>query len=220
MGKISKGILGGVSGKVGNVVGSSWKGIDYLRVKPASVSQSNTLQQVTIRMKFALMMKLHQPIIEVVRIGFRGFAVKQSAYNAAVSYNYHNAIVGEYPDFSIDFQAVLISRGNLPGAVNPSAASTEAAKVVVTWEPNTGQGSALATDQAMVVLFNPELMEAVYITSGANRENGTHTLTVPSSWSGTAIHAYVAFLSNEAGTGQQGKNRVSSSVYAGTVTVV
>ncbi len=31
MGTISKGILGGFSGKVGTVVGGSWKGIDYMR---------------------------------------------------------------------------------------------------------------------------------------------------------------------------------------------
>ena len=34
MGKIGKGILGGISGKVANVVGGNWKGIDYLRSKP------------------------------------------------------------------------------------------------------------------------------------------------------------------------------------------
>ena len=33
MGIINQGILGGVSGTVGNVVGGSWKGINYLRVK-------------------------------------------------------------------------------------------------------------------------------------------------------------------------------------------
>ena len=31
MGKIAQGILGGLSGKVGNVIGGSWKGIDYKR---------------------------------------------------------------------------------------------------------------------------------------------------------------------------------------------
>ena len=35
---ISQGILGGISGKIGNVVGGSWKGIDYLRIMPASVA--------------------------------------------------------------------------------------------------------------------------------------------------------------------------------------
>ena len=33
MGTINKGILGGFSGKVGNVVGGTWKGIDYMRSK-------------------------------------------------------------------------------------------------------------------------------------------------------------------------------------------
>ena len=31
MGTIKQGILGGFSGKVGTVVGSSWKGISYMR---------------------------------------------------------------------------------------------------------------------------------------------------------------------------------------------
>jgi hypothetical protein len=30
MGTINKGILGGFSGKVGTVVGGTWKGIDYM----------------------------------------------------------------------------------------------------------------------------------------------------------------------------------------------
>jgi hypothetical protein len=34
MGIIKQGILGGFSGKVGNVVGGTWKGIDYMRVLP------------------------------------------------------------------------------------------------------------------------------------------------------------------------------------------
>ena len=33
MGTIKQGILGGFSGKVGTVVGSSWKGISYMRGK-------------------------------------------------------------------------------------------------------------------------------------------------------------------------------------------
>ena len=37
MATIKKGILGGVSGKVGNVVGGNWKGVDYLRSLPAEV---------------------------------------------------------------------------------------------------------------------------------------------------------------------------------------
>ena len=42
MGTISKGILGGFSGKVGTVIGGNWKGIDYMRSKAASVSNPRT----------------------------------------------------------------------------------------------------------------------------------------------------------------------------------
>ena len=42
MGTISKGILGGFSGKVGTVIGGNWKGIDYMRSIPASVSNPRT----------------------------------------------------------------------------------------------------------------------------------------------------------------------------------
>ena len=46
MGKIAQGILGGLSGKVGNVIGGSWKGIDYIRIKPSSVANPRTVGQV------------------------------------------------------------------------------------------------------------------------------------------------------------------------------
>ena len=49
MGKISQGILGGFSGKVGNVIGGNWKGINYMRVKPSSVANSQTEGQMVQR---------------------------------------------------------------------------------------------------------------------------------------------------------------------------
>ena len=37
MGTIKQGILGGFSGKVGTVIGGSWKGISYMRSQAQSV---------------------------------------------------------------------------------------------------------------------------------------------------------------------------------------
>ena len=45
MGKINQGILGGVSGQVGNVIGGTWKGIDYLRIKPSSVANPKCIKK-------------------------------------------------------------------------------------------------------------------------------------------------------------------------------
>jgi hypothetical protein len=57
MGRIKKGILGGFSGKVGSVVGASWKSIDYIRSLPASVRNPRTPAQVNQRSKFATVIK-------------------------------------------------------------------------------------------------------------------------------------------------------------------
>jgi hypothetical protein len=43
MGTIKQGILGGFSGKVGTVVGASWKGIAYMRSLPQKVKNPRTL---------------------------------------------------------------------------------------------------------------------------------------------------------------------------------
>lgn len=52
MGIIKRGILGGFSKSVANVVGSSWKGIAYMKSKPLSVANPRTTPQVNQRSKF------------------------------------------------------------------------------------------------------------------------------------------------------------------------
>jgi len=49
MGTIRKGVLGGFSGKVGTVVGSSWKGVSFMRSLPGKVKDPRTLLQLNHR---------------------------------------------------------------------------------------------------------------------------------------------------------------------------
>jgi len=64
MAHIRKGILGGFSGKVGTVIGSSWKQTMYMRSLPKSVKNPRTLAQRTQRAKFALAVALVRPVTE------------------------------------------------------------------------------------------------------------------------------------------------------------
>ncbi len=57
MGKINAGILGGFSGKVGNVVGAKWKGIDYMRLRVIPANP-RTPAQTVVREKMAFAMAL------------------------------------------------------------------------------------------------------------------------------------------------------------------
>ena len=88
MGIIKRGILGGVSNKIGNVVGSSWKGIATLRSLPLSVANPNTLAQRNNRSTFSLMSKLGSDVLATVCQPLWNRDAKQmSGFNAYVMYN-------------------------------------------------------------------------------------------------------------------------------------
>jgi len=211
MGKISQGILGGFSGKVGNVIGGNWKGIDYMRVIPASVANPRTEGQLDQRSKFSVVLNFLQPVSEFIKVGFKAYAIKMTAFNSAMSYNLKNAVTGEYPDYSIDYANALVSRGSLAGALNPTAESAAAGAVTFNWSDNSTEGNASSADLSMLLVFNPDKKEAVFVTSGATRATGTQTLTVPDSFSGDTVECFIAFAGTDGAT--------SNSRYIGSVEV-
>jgi len=218
MGKIKSGILGGVKGKIGNVVGSSWKGIDYLKTLPASYSDAKTETQVNNRSKFLTVVRFLQPLTEVLRVGYKSLAVKKSAFNAATSYHYKNAIMGEYPDVSMDYSKVMMSKGNLRGADNALASSSAATKLNLSWTDNTGLSSANADDVAIVVVYHPELGDAFHTLNAASRGDLAAELDLPQSYSGSDVHVYLSFMALS-GTKQTSQS-MSNSSYLGLVSIL
>lgn len=212
MGKISQGVLGGFSGKVGNVVGGTWKGIDYMRIKPANVTNPRTEGQVDQRSKFSTVLRFLQPMTDFLRVGFKLYANKMTQFNAAMSYNLNNAITGAYPNFMVDYASALVTRGNLTGAANGATSSPSAASVEVTWTDNSGSGSAQATDKALIVLLNTTRQEAVFTIAGPARSAGTETISVPSEYTGEDVEVFLGFISEDG-------SKVANSSYLGSVTV-
>ena len=66
MGKIKSGIFSGVSGKVGGLIGSSWKGIAYLKQMPQSVANPQTAKQVAQRTKMANVVAFSLAILSTI----------------------------------------------------------------------------------------------------------------------------------------------------------
>ena len=212
MGKIKQGILGGFSGKVGSVVGSSWKGISYMRGKAVSIKNPKTLQQKEQRSKFVLALSVLQPITAFIRVGFKRYAHRQSEFNAAMSYTVKHAIVGTYPNYEIDYRNLLVSRGTLTGASNATAQAATG-RIVFSWDDNSGIGEAQPTDKAMLVALNPAKGEAAYTTDGAPRSACLEHFGVSPFWSGDEVEVYLAFITED------GKD-VANSAYLGTVTII
>lgn len=211
MGKINQGILGGFSGKVGTVIGGTWKGITYMRAKAVSIANPRTEAQQSQRMKFSLVLRFLQPCTNFLRVGYKNYAVKQSAFNAATSYMLSNAITGVYPSFGIDPSKVMLSRGALTTPMNAQA-SMAGASVKITWDDNSTSGSAKPSDKAMPIVINPDNGEAVWETAGSDRISCTETLNIPADWTGDQVEVYLGFISDD------GKE-VSNSVYAGSLLI-
>ncbi len=132
MGKYENGILGGFNGKVGNVVGSTWKGISYMKAKPNKGNRKTSEKQMIQRAKFLFATNFIQPLNPIIQIGFRKLDIHKSPKNAAMSDLLNYAITGDYPSFGIDFRNLKLSKGSLE---NPEDYSIELQenRVVFNW---------------------------------------------------------------------------------------
>ena len=194
MGTIKIGILGGFSGKVGTVIGATWKGIDYMRSRATSVSNPNTPAQLEHRAKFVTIVLFLKPLTAFLRFGFKSLAIKKSGFNAAMAANFKNdVIIGTYPAFNIDYTKISVSQGNLPGALNPATVSATAGTVRFTWENNSWETNASVDDQAVLVVYNPTKEAAVSVIGGLTRAVGSQTIILPNSFSGDEVQCYIAF---------------------------
>ena len=88
-----------------------------------------------------------------MNVTFKNLAVRMTGFNKGYSYNIKNVFTGEYPDLSIDYSLVMLSRGDLPNADSPSAISSSPGSLDFSWTDNTGKGKALKTDKAFVAIY-------------------------------------------------------------------
>lgn len=194
MGIIKKGILGGFSGRVGTVVGSSWNSISYMRSLADSYADANTEKQRCQRNRFTAVMGFLKTMVPYLRIGYRNCGAGQSTYSAAMSEVLKNAVEGCEVAAAVNFSKVLISRGSLTGA--PDAAVEVAGnKATFTWTDNSGTGSAKTDDVALVLAYNKDKEESVYDTQAGTRADGTAELALPTAWADDALAVYLSFCS-------------------------
>ncbi|MDP2412489.1 DUF6266 family protein [Daejeonella sp.] len=211
MGTYKKGILGSFSGKVGTVVGSSWNGIEYMRSLPKPSSKAPTDLQMLQRAKMGMATGFLQPISALISIGYKSLANRQTAFNVATSQLLAEAITGTYPDLTIDYPKVLISKGNLTGAWGP-AVNSAASKVNVTWQDNSASGTAKPGDKVMLLVYNPEKSQYVFTTDGDNRSTLADSMDLPADFVGDTVHVWIAFISAD-------KKTVSTSLYISEVVI-
>lgn len=212
MGIITNGILGGFSGTVGTVVGSTWRGIDYMRSRPLySKDRQFTPAQLDQQLKFGLVTRFTHTMPDLLNLTYKRYADRQTGRNSAVSYLLQHAVTGSSPHFQLDYPKVLISRGPLLGAKDATAAAGPGAAITFTWRNNAGAGRARTSDRAIVVAHCPALQQSRYALTDATRSSGTARLDV-NGFKGHTIHTWLGFIA-------EGGHYIANSVYSGALVV-
>lgn len=190
MGIIKRGILGGVSGKVANVIGGSWKGIEYLRSMPLSVANPRTTSQVANRDRFKSVTVLASEMLTtIIKPLWDRFAVSMSGYNDFCKSNKDVFSGGTFQASSL-----VISRGKMdaPTGLTGTANST-AHTFTVSWSNALSDAYASADDEVYIAVVGSEGVFAAAVSGAVKRSAGTVTFDYPPTWRGGQPIAFVAF---------------------------
>ncbi len=192
MGILRRGILGGFSGKVANVVGSSWKGIAVMKSLPLSVANPRTAPQVAQRTRFSNTVAFAVAILgTVIKPLWDRFAQAQSGFNAFISENIE-LFDDESPAPPAD---LVISKGRMAStAIDSVATSGGGQAILISWNDDTGSGFKLATDIPYVVVANLTTDEVLgYEVSNRDRADESVTVDVPGDRGTDTFAVYLAF---------------------------
>jgi len=201
---LKNGIDGAFSGKVGTVVGTTWRGLKIIRSRPKTPA-SFSEKQLANQMKMKVAQDFLRRLVEPIRIGFRDDSIVPTAYNTGLSYLKKHALTGEYPEIRVDFPAVKIAQGRLaiPDDIQMDAAGGQ---LIISWSGLT-EGNARHDDQLMVVLWNDADKTSQYSLQ-AYRSAGQFSWQPDFAFAG--VHVWAAFV-------RQDRSMQSESVYLGQV---
>jgi len=207
MGKLVNGINGPFVGKVGNTIGSSWRGIPYIKSRGHRTKPATEGEKIN-RFIFGMTQQWLYPLKEFLRIGFNNYTLTNQGVNAAKSFLYKNALIKDGFDSTIDPTSVKVSHGELPLPARMDVELTDENKLIFTWDTECKRVNEL--DQVMLLAYDIEDGEVSMETHGLFRKTGRDELNV-SNLSNFVV--YAAFLSAD-------RNSQSDSVYLGSFTTV
>lgn len=175
MGVIKRGILGGFSGKIGNVVGSSWKGIAVIKSLPLSVANPQTTSQTTQRSKFANMVAVASALLSfLVKPFWDRYASQMSGYNAFIQAN-----IDDMPsDTAGPFEDMILSEGPMTPLTGVSCAQVGVtAEFTVSYDDTTAGAYQSADDIIYIFGYDPDTGEYVYPLLNPTRADGEGSFT-------------------------------------------
>ena len=205
MGKFTSKNTGVLTGKVGNVVYTTWRGIEIIRSRPRKSNKPPSEAQLSQRLRMKTVSQFLSPLRLIINNYFNEQHVHKSAMNLATSYHLKEAVSGSYPDYQINFQKAIISKGELsmPGSIQISTNSG----LSLSWDTNAS-GLSKDDDRLLFVFYNENENKFIIKYDVAQRIDSACTLVFPQA--DTTYQCWLLFYASD------GKCN-SNSLYLGPI---
>lgn len=178
MGVIKQGILGGFSGKVGSVVGTSWKGRAVMKAMPLSVANPRTTGQVVQRNKMTGLVGISKLLLGgTIAIMDNPFSGSISGYNRFVKRNISKMQDnGSAYANSFAFSEGVLGKIKLSSTVVANAGSST---ITISWTSENSPYN-LDTDKVIIAVVNSNLTEVLNAGThvGSRSTAGTTVVSV------------------------------------------
>ena len=214
MARFKDGLLGAFTGKAGNIVASMWRNIRVVKAAGPSTRNNNSPAQVEQQARFNLASSFVRNMSELFDLTYESVADQMTAQNKAIGAVVKEAIIGDYPNFTIDYPEVVVSRGSLKKERKQDITVTVAAGIL-TWKWKYVQrklAKSVNTDKVFLLAYCPAFDSYEVEDFGPGRTTNLATLNV-TSFVGQTVETWIAFVSVD-------KKKFSDSVYTGQVAVV
>lgn len=195
MATIKRGILGGGSGSVANVVMTAWKGVAVIKSKPLTVANPQTAAQNSQRGKFSGIVGIAQFILaSILQPVWNGFAQTMSGYNMFIQKNIQVA----FNDSGV-FQPNSLEISPKDGTTTPIS-SVDAVNTIthltINFSPELFGADQMESDKYFGVACNPSgvVLGSVEPSGSRNSEECRIELSRPLV-TGEIVHCYLAFIS-------------------------
>ncbi|RZL50969.1 MAG: hypothetical protein EOP00_01705 [Pedobacter sp.] len=207
MARIKNGLLGGFSGKAGAIIGYQFRGKDFIRGLPRISNKAPSEKQLASRAKFKALQNWRSYLTDFFAVSFKNHTHERSAQNAAHHFN-AKIIIGEYPDYVIDYPSIVISEGSLPPLANITMELTDGL-LSLTWSKEIADQAKNRDLVALLVLYeNSNWMQGDLAI--ADRYNGKCNFKLDYKLSHEIAHIYLTVLSND-------RTKAANSVYLGNL---
>lgn len=207
MAKIKNGILGPLSGKIGPVIGGTWKGITYLKAVSKATPKPRTPGQIATQEKMRYLNKFLVPFHPYITVGMKNEAAQQTEISAAFTANYHETILGVHPHLSVDCTKLVFSKGNLPMMSNMIVERIAPNTIQFTWNSLSDRAGNY-NDQLMPVVYCSELHATDGFIGGISRNAKRCIFNFNERFIGKTIDVYASITSLD-------RKKIANNVYLG-----